>query len=247
VLTRQRDVVLVAVVHVETSTTVMNPVEQIASITRRHGVPLMVDAVSSLGGIRLPVEEWGIDLCVTASQKCLGAPPGLAQVAISPRAWQIMASKTQRNHGWYLNLEIWQQHAQKWSDWHPYPISMPTNLVLALRASLQNLLREGIPNRMQRFQRLASRLRGGMRDLGLRLFVPEEHLSPVLTGVVSPDGIPSSAIVNYLLDEHGIKITGGFGDEMREQIFRVGHMSPVISEQDIDAVLDGVGAFLKRS
>jgi aspartate aminotransferase-like enzyme len=69
----------------------------------------------------------------------------------------------------------------------------------------------------------------------------------VLTGVVSPDGIPSSAIVNYLLDEHGIKITGGFGDEMREQIFRVGPMSPVISEQDIDAVLDGVGAFLKRS
>lgn len=246
VLARQSDVAAVAVVHVETSTTVMNPVEEIASIARRHDVPLIVDAVSSLGGVKLPVDELGIDLCVTASQKCLGAPPGLAQVAISPRAWQIMASKPQRHHGWYLNLEIWQHHAEKWSDWHPYPITMPTNLVLALRASLQSLLREGVPNRLQRYQRLARRFRGGLRDLGLQLFVAEEHLSPVLTGIVSPDGIPSSTIVNFLLDEYGIKISGGFGDEMRERIFRVGHMGPMISEHDIDAVLEGVGAFLKR-
>ncbi len=85
-----------------------------------------------------------------------------------------------------------------------------------------------------------------LNDLGLRLFAPEEHLAPVLTGIMSPDGVPSSQIVNYLLEEHHIKITGGFGDEMKERIFRVGHMGPLISEQDIDAVLAGVGMFLRN-
>ena len=243
-LTRHPNVAAVAVVHLETSTTVLNPVEDIASVTRRHGVPFIVDAVSSLGGVPLPVDALEIDLCISASQKCLGAPPGLAQVAVSQRAWDIMASKPQRNHGWYLNLEIWQEHAKKWGDWHPYPVTIPTNTVLALRSSLRSLLEEGVANRIQRYTRLASRLRGGMRDLGLQLFAPEDCLSPVLTGIVSPDGIPSGQIVSYLLDEHDIKISGGFGDEMKERIFRVGHMGPMISEADIDALLTGVGAFL---
>lgn len=244
--TRHPGAAAVAVVHLETSTTVLNPVEDIASVAQRHGVPFIVDAVSSLGGVRLPMDAWGIDLCISASQKCLGAPPGLAQVAVSSRAWDVMASKPQRNHGWYLNLQVWRDHAQRWADWHPYPITMPTSTILALRASLRNLVAEGLANRIQRYTWLARRLRSGLNDLGLRLFAPEEYLAPVLTGIMSPDGVPSSQIVNYLLEEHHIQITGGFGDEMKERIFRVGHMGPLISEQDIDAVLAGVGMFLRN-
>jgi alanine-glyoxylate transaminase/serine-glyoxylate transaminase/serine-pyruvate transaminase len=246
-LTQYANAAAVAVVHLETSTTVLNPVEDIARASSRHGVPVIVDAVSSLGGVPLSMDEWGIDLCASASQKCLGAPAGLAQVAVSKRAWDIMASKPERNHGWYLNLEVWQEHARKWSDWHPYPITMPTNTVLALRTSLQGLLAEGVTNRIQHYSRLASRLRNGLRELGLRLFASEDCLAPVLTGVISPDGVPSSEIVNYLLNEHGIKISGGFGDEMKERIFRVGHMGPTLTESDIDDVLNGVEAFLKSS
>jgi len=122
---------------------------------------------------------------------------------------------------------------------------MPTNTVLALRTSLRSLLAEGVTNRIQHYSGLAKRLRSGIRDLGLRLFASEDCLAPVLTGVISPDGIPSSEIVGYLLNEHGIKISGGFGDEMKERIFRVGHMGPTLTESDIDAVLNGVEAFLK--
>lgn len=245
VLTQHPNAAAVAVVHLETSTTVLNPVEDIARVARQHDVPVIVDAVSSLGGVPLSMDDWGIDLCASASQKCLGAPAGLAQVAVSQRAWGIMASKPHRNHGWYLDLQVWQEHARKWSDWHPYPITMPTNTVLALRASLQGLLAEGVANRIQHYSNLANRLRSGIRELGLKLFASEDCLAPVLTGVISPDGIPSSQIVNYLLNEHGIKISGGFGDEMKERIFRVGHMGPTLTESDIDDVLNGVEAFLK--
>lgn len=244
-LTQHADAALVALVHLETSTTVLNPVEAIAAVVRQHGVPLMVDAVSSLGGVPLDMDGWGIDLCGTASQKCLGAIAGLAPVAVSARAWDIMASKPQRNHGWYLNLQIWQEHATHWGDWHPYPITMPTNSILALRAGLLSLLAEGLENRIQRYSRLAKQLRDGIQSLGLRLFASEDYLSPVLTGVMSPDGIPSSRLVSYLLNECGIKITGGFGDEMKERIFRVGHMGPTLTEADMDLLLGGISAFLR--
>ncbi|MFC1960356.1 pyridoxal-phosphate-dependent aminotransferase family protein, partial [Chloroflexota bacterium] len=231
-LTKHPHVAVMAVVHLETSTTVLNPLEDIATVARQHDIPFIVDAVSSLGGVPLAMDDWGIDLCVSASQKCLGAPPGLTQIAVSQRAWDVMAAKPQRNHGWYLNLEIWQQHAINWGDWHPYPVTISTNTVLALRASLQSLLAEGVPNRIQRYSRLADRLRSGVRELGLELFTEEDCLSPVLTGIVSPQGLPSSAIVKFL-GENDIKIAGGFGDEMKERIFRVGHMGAMISEADI--------------
>jgi alanine-glyoxylate transaminase/serine-glyoxylate transaminase/serine-pyruvate transaminase len=243
-LARHPNVAAVAVVHLETSTTVLNPIQEIIAVARRHEVPVMVDAVSTLGGVPLAMDEWGIDLCVSASQKCLGAPPGLAPVAISQRAWDIMASKPQRNHGWYLNLQTWQQHAADWKDWHPFPVTMATNNVLALRAGLRSLLAEGLAHRYQRYAELARQLREGIRALGLQLFAPEEYLAPILTGVLSPDGIPSSEIVSYLYAEHGLKISGGFGEGLQDRIFRIGHMGATITGEDMDAVLNGLAAFL---
>jgi alanine-glyoxylate transaminase/serine-glyoxylate transaminase/serine-pyruvate transaminase len=235
----------VVVAHLETSTTVLNPLQAIVEVARRYDAPIIVDAVSSLGGVPLPMDAWGIDICVSASQKCLGALPGLAPVAVSPRAWAIMDSKPGRHHGWYLNLQVWRKFAQEWGDWHPFPVTMPTNNVLALRAGLQSLLADGLDARFRRYEALATRLRGGLRALGLRLFASEEHLAPILTGVYSPDGIPSSRIVNYLYTECGIKISGGFGDEVKERIFRIGHMGAAITEADIDALLAGLAAFMR--
>ncbi len=246
-LAHHPDAAAVVAVHLETSTTVLNPVQDIAAIARRYNVPVIVDAVSSLGGVPLAMDEWGIDICMSASQKCLGAPPGLAPIAISPRAWAIMDSKPQRHHGWYLNLQTWRHYAAEWNDWHPYPVTMATNNVLALRAGLQSLLAEGLDHRFQRYHDLARRLRDGIRELGLRLYAPEDKIAPILTAVYSPDGVPSSQIVNYLAANHEIRISGGFGEELRDKIFRIGHMGGAITGADIDAVLTGLAAFLKVS
>jgi alanine-glyoxylate transaminase/serine-glyoxylate transaminase/serine-pyruvate transaminase len=245
-LARHPEAAALAVVCLETSTTVVNPIAEISALARGHNLPLIVDAVSSLGGVPLEMDEWGIDICVSASQKCLGAPPGLAPVAISSRAWETMESKPQRGHGWYLNLENWRRYAESWGDWHPYPVTMAVSNVLALRAGLQSLLAEGLEARIQRYTSLALRLRNGVRRLGLRPYTPDDSLAPVLTAVYAPDGVRSSEIVRYLMEDHQIKISGGLGPELRDRIFRVGHMGGVIGEADIDAVLEALAAFLQR-
>lgn len=244
-LERNPDAALLAIVHLETSTAVVNPLKDIAEIATGYGVPVVVDAVSSLGGVELEMDSWGIDLCAAASQKCLGAPPGLGPIAVSERAWEIIESKPERNHGWYLNLQTWKRYAEDWADWHPFPVTMATNNVMALRVGLQNLLEEGLEARIQRYTRLAMRLRNGVRKLGLNPFTPDDELSPVLTAIYGPEGVPTGEIVQYLLDEHGIKVSIGLGERLKGRIFRVGHMSPTIDEEDIDAVLDGLAAFFE--
>ncbi len=238
--------VALAVVHLETSTTIVNPIAEIAEAAYQHGIPVIVDAVSSLAGLTLAMDEWHIDVCVGASQKCLGAPPGLAPVAVSSRAWEAMNAKPKRGHGWYLNLQTWQRYDEAWGEWHPFPVTMATNNVLALRAGLESLLAEGLETRIERYARLAHRLRDGVRQLGLQPFTPDEEMAPILTAVYCPEGISSGEIVRYLLEEHDIKIAGGLGQELKDRLIRIGHMGATVSEEDIDAVLDGLAGFLRQ-
>jgi alanine-glyoxylate transaminase/serine-glyoxylate transaminase/serine-pyruvate transaminase len=239
------DAAAVALVHLETSTSVVNPVAGIAAEAKLNDIPVMIDAISSLGGIPLAMDDWAIDICVSASQKCLGAPPGLAPVAISQRAWEIMDAKPQRNHGWYLNLQTWRQFADEWAEWHPYPVTMATNNVLALKTGLRSLLADGIEERIERYTQLALQLREGVRRLGLQPFTPDDQLAPVVTAIYGPEGVPTGEIVQYLFEEHEIIIIGGLGEGLKDRVFRVGHMGPMINEGDIDAVLQGLEQFLK--
>jgi len=124
---------------------------------------------------------------------------------------------------------------------------MATNNVMALRASLRSLLDEGIDTRIQRYTHLAMRLRDGVRKLGLEPFTPDEELAPVLTAIIGPDGIPTGEIIQYLLDVHRIKVSISLGEGLKDRIFWVGHMSPKLEDQDIDAVLDGLAGFLEGS
>ncbi|MFV1858546.1 MAG: alanine--glyoxylate aminotransferase family protein [Anaerolineales bacterium] len=246
-LSQVSNAALVVAVHVETATSVVNPIEEISSVARKSGVPMVVDAVSALGGVLLEMDAWGIDICVSASQKCLGAPPGLAPVAISPRAWEIMDSKPDRGHGWYLNLQTWRRFAEEWGLWHPFPVTMATNNVMALRASLKDLLADGIDSRIAHHTELALRLRNGVRDLGLQPLTPDDRLAPVLTAVLAPQGIHSARIVRYMLEEHGIKIAGGLGEPLSRTTFRIGHMGPQVDAADIDEVLEGLSGFLRSN
>ena len=242
-LTRHAATKAVAVVHLETSTTIVNPIEEIGRITRAHGVPFIVDAVSSLGGMPIEMDDWGIDLCISASQKCLGAPPGLATVAVGPRAWEAIDAVPSKGHGWYLNLRVWRQYARDWGEWHPFPITMATSNVMALRVSLQSLLREGIDRRSHRYRNLALRLREGLRRIGMPPYTPDELLAPVVTAAYGPPGVPTSEIVLYMEEMHDTRIAGGMGQQLKDRIFRIGHMAPMTGEGDIDLLVEQLAAF----
>lgn len=242
-LKNHADASAVAVVHVETSTTIVNPIREIGRVARQHNIPFMVDAVSSLGGLPMRMDEWDIDLCASASQKCLGAPPGLSPVAVGPRGWEAIDRAPNKGHGWYLNLRIWREYSVKWGDWHPFPVTMATNNVLALKASLTSLLAEGMESRQERYRRLALRLRTGLRRIGMPPFTPDELLAPMLTAALVPEGVVSAQIVEYMSEVHQIKIAGGLGENLKDKIIRIGHMSPTLTEADIDRVIEALAAF----
>lgn len=242
---RHSDIKAAIVVHLETSTTIVNPIEEIGEICKRNGALFIVDAVSSLGGMPFNMDSWGIDLCASASQKCLGAPPGVAPVAVSTNAWKAIDRNPDKQHGWYANLRVWRQYAVEWGDWHPSPVTMPVNNIKALRVSLEQLLAEGIENRLERYRQLALHLRYGLRQLDMPPYTPDDQMAPVLTAAYGLDGIPTCEIVSYLETNHGIKISGGLG-ALKNSVFRIGHMSPVLSECDIDQVLTALAGFRRE-
>ncbi len=245
-LAAEPDIQAVTVVHLETSTGVLNPLAEIAAVVREFDVLLIVDAVSSLGGVPLPVDEWGVDVCVTVSNKCLAAPPGLAPLSVSERAWQVMERKGGRAHGWYLNLRTWKDYAINWASWHPHPTTLPTNIVLALRASLHHILETGIEAYYARHVEAAQTVRSGLQRLGFELFTAPEYTSPLISTVRGQPGVDVEEMRRYLLEEHQIMISGGLED-LRGKVFRVGHIGRAATPEYVTAFLNGVEEFLNRS
>lgn len=243
VLDAESDIAGFVAVHHETSTGVLNPIQALGALAREHEIPFIVDAISSLGGDELAMDEWGIDICVTASQKCLEAPPGLAPVAVNPRAWQIMDRKGDFPAGWYLNLRNWREFADKWGDWHPFPITMATNNVRALRVALDHLLLEGLGNRIQRYRETARYIREGLRELGFMLFVDGEYSSSTITAVRIPDLFNVNGLISFLKERKGIRIAGGLGNTAG-QIFRVGHMGKAASKEYADMLLESLAEYI---
>jgi len=233
------------VVHHETSTGVLNPLPALGSLARQFNVPFIVDAVSSLGGEELAMDDWGIDLCVTASQKCLEAPPGLAPVAVSRRAWEVMDRKGDFRAGFYLNLRVWRQYVEEWGNWHPFPVTMATSNVRALRAALDRLLAEGLAQRIERYRDTAQFLRAGLRELGFSLFVDGQAASSTITAVRRLPGMDVADLVTFLREKRGIRIAGGLG-ALKSEIFRVGHMGRAASRDYAALLLEGLAAYLRE-
>jgi alanine-glyoxylate transaminase/serine-glyoxylate transaminase/serine-pyruvate transaminase len=244
VLAHEPDVQAVTVVHLETSTGVLNPLRDLAAVANEFGVPIIADAVSSLGGVPLPVDEWGIDVCVTVVNKCLACPPGLAPLSVGQRAWEQIDRKGGRAHGWYLNLRVWKDYAVNWGDWHPYPTTLPTNLILALRASLRRILDQGLEAHYERYVRAARVVSDGLGAMGFRLFTDETCTSPLITAVNGLPGMDVEDYRRYLLEEQGIMISGGL-DDLRGKIFRVGHIGKAASAEYVEAFLAGTEAYLR--
>jgi alanine-glyoxylate transaminase / serine-glyoxylate transaminase / serine-pyruvate transaminase len=237
------DVKLIAVVHLETSTTIINPIQAIGEIVRQHDKLFFVDAVSSLGGMPFLMDTWKIDICVSASQKCLGSLAGLALIAIGERGLRGINHSNQRNHGWYLDLKTWGDYAEAWKDWHPYPVTMPTSLIVALRTSLEELFEEGETNRFDRYQQVGLHLRKKLQEIKLQPYTKDEEMSPVITAVLNRR---SSTIAKKLEQDFDIKVATGLG-LLAGKIFRIGHMAPLINISDIDELIIALREILKNS
>jgi alanine-glyoxylate transaminase/serine-glyoxylate transaminase/serine-pyruvate transaminase len=244
VLQSEPEIQALAVVHHETSTGLLNPLKEILAVAHEAGVITLVDAVASLGGVSLPVDDWDVDVCVTVSNKCLGCPPGLAPTSVSPRAWHVMEEKASRAHGWYLNLHTWKDYSQRWASWHPHPTTMPTSVVLAMQASLRAIQAEGAQALYARHAWAARAVRSGLQALGFEMFVGDEFASPLTTAVRALPDIPASRLQRFLLHERGIMISGGI-EELSGQIFRVGHMGKAASRDYVLPFLFAVEEFLR--
>jgi len=243
-LSAERDIQAVAVVHLETSTGVLNPLKEIAAVANEFEVPIIVDAVSSLGGIPLSVDEWGIDVCVTVVNKCLACPPGLVPISVSQRAWEQIDRKSGRAHGWYLNLRTWKDYAINWAPWHPYPTTLPTNNIVALLTSLRRILDGGLEAHYSRHAQAAQAVRARLKKLGFEMFTAEAHTSPLLSTVCGLPGMDVNAFRRYLVEEWRIMVAGGL-EELSGKIFRVGHMGKAASADYVERFLDGVEAYLR--
>ena len=241
------DTVGVAAVHLETSTGVLNPIEAIVRLVHeRSDALMMVDAVTGLAASELQTDGWGIDLCVSASQKALSAPAGLGFVAVSDQAWEKISKRPEDTpRSWYLDLKRWQWYVENWADWHPFPVTMPTSVVLALRAALRSLLKEGVENRRARYQQMADHLRGALEQMGMPLFVPAALMAPTITAAYCPAGVVSTSIRDYVLRECNLQITTGFGP-FKEQVIRIGHMGGALTDADITLLVSGLESFMTQ-
>jgi len=222
-------IVAVFATHSETSTGVLHDLEALAAIVRQTPALLVVDAITSLGVVDLPMDAWGVDVVVGASQKALMLPPGLAFAALSERAWA--AAERARLPRYYFNfLTERKAQAKHQSAWTP-----AVSLVAGLKAALGLLQAEGLPAIFSRHERLARATRVAVTALGLTLFA--ERPSPAVTAVKAPEGVDGEAIVQTLRERHGITIAGGQGS-MAGKIFRIA----TLGYADSFDVLTGIAA-----
>ncbi len=229
----------VALIHNETSTGVTNPMEAIAEEVHAKDAFLLVDAVSSLGGIPFPGERLGIDAAFSASQKCLAAPAGIAPVLVAPSLWEATDPKTAE--GWYLNLFTWEKYAREWGDWHPTPTTISSNLFYAVHRALLLVKEEGLEARFARHAKAAAQLRHGLVDLGFHLVASEDLLSNTVTCMRPPEGIDPAALVKGLKERHNIYISGGLGP-LRGKTIRIGTMGTQAEPEVVDRLLSALRA-----
>ena len=207
-LNEHSDVRLVAVIQAETSTGIRQPLEGISQLVSEHDALLMVDAVTSLGGNNLAIDDWDIDYCYSATQKCLGCPPGLSPVAVSQRALESVRARKTPPASWYLDLDL---NANYWYNPRVYHHTSPVSMILALREGLRIVLEEGLDNRFQRHERNAAALRAGLEALGLEVVSPDGYRLAQVTPVWIPDGIDDAEVRTRLLREFNIEIGKGLG------------------------------------
>jgi aspartate aminotransferase-like enzyme len=221
----------ITLVHNETSTGSTYPAAEVGRIARSVGALFMLDTVSSIAGIDVRTDEWGVDLNMTGSQKCLAAPLGMALVAVSGRAWEAMERRRQRSASYSYDLLRWKENwvpvsrGGKIPDGTPrrQPVSIPTHLTAALQVAVRLVLEEGLPHRFRRHQVAAAALRAGVGAMGLDMFPDASLLSSTVSSIRAPKDVDTAAVVTRMREQYGILIGTGL-ERIRTTTLRVGTM-----------------------
>ena len=229
----------VLVTHNETSTGVTNDLASISSVVKEFDKLLLVDAISSLGSINLPVDDWHLDVTVTGSQKGWMAPPGLAMVSVSQEAWQAHSKAKMPHFYWDFT------RAKSYLEKEQTPWTPAVSIVFALSVSLDMMLREGLSNIIDRHARVGKAARDGIKSLGLSLFAEENYASNTVTAARSADGLNSKKMLQILKDEHKVVLAGG-QQTLSGKIFRIGHLGWV-TENDIENVISALRVVLPQA
>ncbi|MEC9092858.1 MAG: alanine--glyoxylate aminotransferase family protein [Planctomycetota bacterium] len=239
-LDKHPNIKIVGIVHAETSTGAHQPLEEISKVVHQSGALLLVDAVTSLGGIELKVDQWQIDACYSGTQKCLSSPPGLAPVTFSRAALDKLNQRRTKVTSWYLDLTLLQNY---WGSDRVYHHTAPINMTYALRESLRIVLEEGLENRYHRHLKHHLALRSGLEALGLK-YIPESSLT-TLNAVHVPNGVDDTEVRQQLLNHYGIEIGAGLGP-FKGKAWRIGLMGQSSSKRNVMLVLSALESCLSE-
>jgi alanine-glyoxylate transaminase/serine-glyoxylate transaminase/serine-pyruvate transaminase len=233
---------LVGIVHAETSTGALQPLEGLADLVHGKGALLVVDAVTSLGGHELKVDEWGIDAIYSGTQKCLSCPPGLAPVSFGDRALAVMDARKTKVQSWYLDVSMLRKYYLGGGGGRVYHHTAPINMTYALREALAIVLEEGLEARIARHALMHQRLRAGLEAMGIS-YVPKHSLHS-LNCIHIPAGADDAGTRKRLLEEYGIEIGAGLG-VMAGKAWRIGLMGHGSTVRNVDLVLTALKNVLK--
>jgi alanine-glyoxylate transaminase/serine-glyoxylate transaminase/serine-pyruvate transaminase len=234
---------LVALVHAETSTGACQPgIPEIAAAAHRHGALLVLDTVTSLGGLPVEIDAWDVDVSYSGTQKCLSAPPGLSPITVSPRAREVLHNRRTPVANWYLDLSMVEKY---WGKERTYHHTAPITMNYALREALRIAAEEGLEARFARHRANAELLWQGLEAMDLSPLVPVEHRLPTLTTPQIPPYADDAAVRRHLLDDYNIEIAGGFGP-LKGQVWRIGLMGFSSRRENVTLLLSALEQILKE-
>ena len=233
---------LVTMVHAETSTGVQSEVEPVSKIAHEAGALLLVDCVTSLGGVAVEADRWGADAVYSGTQKCLSAPPGVAPITLSPAAWAAVRAREVPSNTWYLDMQLLEAY---WNNQRVYHHTAPISMIYALHEALALVLDEGLEARWARHEKNGRALQAGLEAMGLVLHADAGYRLPVLTTVRIPEGVNDGEVRGALLKRQGIEVGGGLGD-LRGKVWRVGLMGESSTSGNVLLFLSALGKILRE-
>ena len=232
---------LVALVHAETSTGVLQPLEEISKIARRYGALLLADTVTSLGGVELEIDQHGVDISYSGTQKCLNCPPGLSPITLNEKAAEFVKDREGKIQSWYLDLNLIEKY---WEEDRVYHHTAPISMIYALREALRIIYEEGLEERWKQHLESSQALIRGLNAIGLETLSARNRL-PSLTAVKIPEGVSDVNVRRTLLNDFNIEIGGGLG-ELKGKIWRIGLMGINACERNVILVLEALERALRK-
>ena len=232
-LKQEKKVKLIALVHVETSTGVIQPLAEISKLAKQYDCLFLVDTVTSLGGHEVAVDDWGIDICYSGTQKCLSCPPGLSPFTANEKALALMQKRTHKEHSWYLDISLLSSY---WVTGRVYHHTAPVSMLYAIHEALALIVEEGLEARVKRHLLNGSALHAGLQAMGLTLQAQEGHRASSLTTVKIPPAVDGTKIVQKFLNNYSTEIGVGLGP-LKGKIWRIGLMGHGSTKENVLMVL----------